>query len=597
MRWESPIWLVGLALVILAFIWDCLRVALNQSGEKWPHIKRLWAGRNGWLEPKKGSAARSSRRYFFWIGLGLVMVALARPQWGRVEQVMFDRSRDVLIALDLSRSMLAEDVKPSRLERAKILLSSLLGDLKGERVGLLVFSGTAFLQSPLSSDYEVLQEFLPQLTPALLPQGGTDYNRMLKVAMEAFSNEAGADRFLIILSDGESRVPLEKDELKTLRDKGVRVIGLGVGTQAGGVIPDGQGGLLKDKSGAVVLSRLGVKTLKELAEATGGTYREASGWVDIGAVIEATVNAGKLGVAQEKKQERMAERFQIFLVLGILFGLLSLWREFPVWPRLREVSSSDAMGWRRFFSKASGLGLVMFFWFFSGSAQVTNLVEGTNLPSAPLANLVKNLSEKEDLLAQDCKAMAEETIRYGKKVLMQGGGEHLEEVIKDALLAVDKGEKMDVKMADWSRLRKELEDLLKQQQQQQQNQKNQQNQQNKEQNQQDQKDQKEQNDSQQNNQSDSDKSQNSQKENQSDSEKKKDSEKEKKSQSQKGKEQTDHKQKVGGEKKKEMQPMDAQAMEAKQKLDQVRQKDSPARLFQLMDGRETNSVFNEEEEW
>ncbi|MBX7157626.1 MAG: VWA domain-containing protein [Verrucomicrobiae bacterium] len=596
MRWESPIWLVGFALVILAFIWDRLRVALNQSGEKWPHIKRLWAGRNGWLEPKKGSASRSSRRYFFWIGLGLVMVALARPQWGKVEQVMFDRSRDVLIALDLSRSMLAEDVKPSRLERAKILLSSLLGDLKGERVGLLVFSGTAFLQSPLSSDYEVLQEFLPQLTPALLPQGGTDYNRMLNVAMEAFSNEAGADRFLIILSDGESRVPLEKDELKTLRDKGVKVIGLGVGTQAGGVIPDGQGGLLKDKSGAVVLSRLGVKTLKELAEVTGGTYREASGWVDIGAVIEATVNAGKVGVAQEKRQERMAERFQIFLALGVLFGLLSLWREFPVWPRLREVSSSGAMGWKRFFSKASGLSLVMLFLVFSGFAQVTNLVEGTNLPSAPLANLVKNLSEKEDLLAEDYRALAEETIGYGKKVLMQGGGEHLEEVVRDALLAVDRGEKVDVKGADWPRLRKELEDLLKQQQQQQ-NQKNQQDQQN----QQDQKDQKDQNNSQQNNQSDSDKSQNpqnsSQKENQSDSEKKEDSQKEKKSQSQKGKEEKDHKQKVGGEKKKEMQPMDAQTMEAKQKLDQVRQKDSPARLFQLMEGKETNSVFNQEEEW
>lgn len=603
MRWESPIWLVGLGLVVLALIWDRLSSRLSASGEKWPHIKRLWAGGNGWLEPKEGASAKQPRRYFFWISLGLVMVALARPQWGKVEQVVFDQSRDVLIALDLSRSMLAEDVKPSRLERAKILLSSLLGNLKGERVGLLVFSGTAFLQSPLSSDYEVLQEFLPELTPTLLPQGGTDYNRMLKVAMEAFSDEAGADRFLIILSDGESRVPLEKEMMKELREKGVRVIGLGVGTEAGGVIPDGEGGLLKDKAGAVVLSRLGVKTLQELAQTTGGTYRGASGWVDISAVIEATVSAGKSGDAKEKRQERMAERFQIFLVLGILFGLMSLWREFPVWPRLREVSSSREAGWKGFFSRINGLMLILFFVIFDVEAQVTNAPAVTNSPSTQLARLVKDLSEKKDLSVKDYKSLAEETIAYGKKVLMQGGDENLENIVKDALLAADRGEKLDKQAADWARLRKELEELLKQQQQQQQNQQNQQNQNQDQKDQQDQQESQEQQDKQQNqqqdqqNQNDSQNSQDPQKENQSDSQEKKDSEKEKNSQQNKEKEQRDRKQKVGGEKKEEMQPMDAKSMEAKQKLDQVRQKDSPARLFQLMEGGGTNFVSSEEEEW
>ncbi len=106
-----------------------------------------------------------THRWRPWLCLGLIfaIVALARPQWGRLEEPVFDQAREIIIAIDLSRSMLSQDVKPSRLERAKLLTQSLLEKLSGERVGLVVFSGTAFLQSPLSSDYEILREFLPAL--------------------------------------------------------------------------------------------------------------------------------------------------------------------------------------------------------------------------------------------------------------------------------------------------------------------------------------------------------------------------------------------------------------------------------------------------
>jgi Ca-activated chloride channel family protein len=160
----------------------------------------------------------------------LVAVALARPQLGNVEETVFDQSREVLIALDLSASMLADDVKPTRLARAKLLIGNLLDELQGERVGLACFAGTAFLQVPLSSDYEVLRDILPGLDPSFLPQAGTDFTGMLRVAGEAFGQSTAADRFLIVLSDGEAHDEEWRTGLAELKKKGVKIISLGAAT-------------------------------------------------------------------------------------------------------------------------------------------------------------------------------------------------------------------------------------------------------------------------------------------------------------------------------------------------------------------------------
>src|SRR5688500_7547072 len=115
--------------------------------------------------------------------------------------------------------MLTPDVRPSRLERAKLLIQSLLEKLAGERVGLVVFSGTAFLQSPLSADYEILREFLPALNPDFLPQGGSNYGAMLETSLQAFSTSTSADRYLIILSDGEATDEEWKAQMAELKKK------------------------------------------------------------------------------------------------------------------------------------------------------------------------------------------------------------------------------------------------------------------------------------------------------------------------------------------------------------------------------------------
>lgn len=595
MIWASPYWLIGLGIVFLAGIWDWRRNgAEEKNGGRWPKIKQLWANGEGWLD---SNSRKSPRRFFWWLALGWLMVALARPQWGKVEQIVFDQSRDVLIALDLSKSMLAEDVKPSRLERGKLLLSSLLADLRGERVGLLVFSGTAFLQSPLSTDYEVLQELMPELSPQLLPQGGTDYGRMIQVALEAFSNDGGADRFLIILSDGESRTENWREDVKQLKGKKIRVIGLGIGTSEGSVIPDNEGGWVKDKSGAVVLSKLGAKTLQALAQETGGLYQQASGWVDIKSLIEKTVNAGQAAEATEKREERQAERFQIFLALAVLCGLISLWREFPVKPRSHGLSEGGhASSWWKVFLRSKGLGLIFATLVLNESSGQISPSNLTNQAASQLPQVIRELSEKKQLSGKDYSRLAEETIGYGKEILARGQKETLEPVIKDALQGVDEGEKADRKAADWEKLRRELEELLKQEQQQQQNQKDQQQQ--KSESEQQKKDQQNQ-DQPKNNQAASSQGKDSSSEEKSDSKesqgnKSEKPEEQKKEGSEKRSEKT---QKVGGKKEKEV---SANAAEAgvQQKLEQVKQKDSPARLFQLMEGgTETNTISNEAEEW
>jgi Ca-activated chloride channel family protein len=290
----------------------------------------------------RSTPAASPRRLLVCLGLILVGVAAARPQWGRIEEPVFDQSREILIAVDLSRSMLAPDVKPTRLDRAKLLIQSLLERLAGERVGLLVFSGTAFLQSPLSSDYEILREFLPELQPNFLPAGGTNYEALLTAALEAFSRDGGADRYLIILSDGEAADDTWRPFAEQLKTRGIRVLALGIGTRDGAMIPETDGGLVKDERGAVVLSRLEPATLQSLAATTDGRYADASGWVDLAELLRQTVEAGRRGEFKEVNRVRLAERFQFFLAPAVLLLLAGLWREFPVRPTPRPVTLKSA---------------------------------------------------------------------------------------------------------------------------------------------------------------------------------------------------------------------------------------------------------------
>ena len=597
MSFNSPHLLWLLVPLVLLFSWELARHTAR-AVTTWPKIARAWAGAFDVSLGAKHTTAETRPRLWLWFGLALCLVALARPQWGKLDEQVFDQSREVLIALDLSRSMLAQDVKPSRLDRGKLLIQSLLDGLKGERVGLVLFAGTAFLQSPLSSDYEVLREFLPALNPDYLPEGGSNYRAMLEASMQAFGTST-ADRYLIILSDGESTEDDWKGLTESLKTKGVRVIGLGVGTAQGSFIPDGAGGFIKDERGAVVLSRLNSATLQELAQVSGGAYTDASAWVDLSALLKKTVEAGRKGEFAEKNTTRLVERFQWFLAPGLLLLIVSFWAEFPVRPRERALPLGKARGQRTEIrgQKAAAaasfaLGLL---WLSALSSQPS--ASAAEPPSdtlaKPLSTTVARLAEKDALSAKDYSELAQTTITYGQRA-KSAQQQPPENVIRDALQAVDQGEGLDAKAADWPRERQELQDLLKkdepppQKDQPKQNQdKQKQDQQKQNQQKQDQQNNPQQNQEQQQqqDQSKSDQQQQPQKQNQDAFGDMKDQKAEKKPQPPPPQPGT---QKVGGQqdKKPVEQSQDPELAMPLQKLEQVRSQDSPAKLQQLMQGQQ-----------
>jgi Ca-activated chloride channel family protein len=482
--WPHVLWLLLAPVGLLA--WELSRRRRTSIEPAHPKILRAEAGgRELSLAPARGPAAfeRQARPWLL-AGLALAIVALARPQWGRLDEPVFDQSREILLAIDLSRSMLTPDVKPSRLDRAKLLIQSLLEKLAGERVGLLVFSGTAFLQSPLSSDYEILREFLPSLDPDYLPEGGTNYGALIDAAIQAFGNNGTADRFLIILSDGEANDEEWRSRVDTLKARGIRVIGLGIGTVGGAMIPDGSGGFVKDDRGAVVLSKLESSTLQQLADATNGTYRDASLWLDLAGLLKSTVEAGQKGKFVDKNTVRRVERYQWPLALALWCALVSLCYEFPVRPRPRDLVLRTPENAKRpparppaAKSPAVAALLLCALCLLGGlqsHADAAEPEETAPAASQPLARMVGRLSVAPVRTARDWADLGRETVTWGSR--LQSDGQSVPEgPVRDALQAVDLGENLDSKLVDWPKLREELERLLQKPNEQKQEQNQQQN--------------------------------------------------------------------------------------------------------------------------
>ncbi len=601
MSFHSPHLLWLLAPLLLLFSWELARRAAGASSHL-PKVARAWAGAFAVSLGNRHSTADTRARVWLWFGLALGIIALARPQWGVVEEQVFDQSREVLIAVDLSRSMMAEDVKPSRLERSKLLITSLLDRLKGERVGLVLFAGTSFLQSPLSADYEILREFLPALKPEYLPEGGSNYKAMLETSIEAFGTSA-ADRYLIVLSDGESTEEGWKDLSASLRNKGIRVIGLGIGTASGSFIPDGSGGLIKDERGAVVLSRLNSATLQELAQTTGGAYTDASAWIDLPALLRSTVEAGRTGEFSEKNTARKIERFQWFLAPALLLLLVSFWAEFPVRPRERALPLGGKMrnaerGMRNAQGLKTAAALAALFWLSAFSVQPSATAQTQTQPapsapddtlSKPLTTTVARLAEQATISPKQLAELAQTTITYGQR-LKTAQQPAPEGVIRDALTAVDAGEQADAKAADWPRLRQELEALREKPEPPPQDDKQQQKQDEQKQDRQDQQQDQSQQDQQQSSQDQKSQQQQQQDQKQDafgDMQEPQDQppqDGEPKDEPPPPRPQT---QKVGGQKeRKPEQETNPELAMPLQKLDQVRNQDSPAKLQLLMQGQQ-----------
>jgi len=218
---------------------------------------------------------RAIRFAFVLLALALAIIALAKPHWGYTYEDVKRRGLDLLFAVDTSRSMLSNDVAPNRLERVKLAAQDLITELQGDRAGLIAFAGRAFLQAPLTIDYDAAVESINDLDTKTIPEGGTNISEAIALATQTFGKSAMGNRALIIFTDGEELSGDAVTEAKKAADAGVKIFTVGVGTAQGSLIPvEGQGeaGFVKDAKGQVVKSKLDENRLREIAQATGGIY-------------------------------------------------------------------------------------------------------------------------------------------------------------------------------------------------------------------------------------------------------------------------------------------------------------------------------------
>ena len=261
------------------------------------------------------------------LAIAFLAIAWANPQMGAKQQTTTQESSDVFIALDISQSMLCQDVSPSRLELSKIFIRKLVQNLEGESVGLIFFAGNAFLQMPLSSDYAFIFQSIQSASPDMLTEQGSDIGAAIEVAQKSFDPKPGGGRMLIIISDGETHEDGAMDKAEEAFDNGTVIFTVGAGTNDGGPIPTGgtgEGQYKRDEKGEIVRTRLAEATLGKIALSGGGRAYNIS-------QLDATLS--NLKKAADGLQKRSMEvrsfaefesRYQWFLLPALLLLALEM---------------------------------------------------------------------------------------------------------------------------------------------------------------------------------------------------------------------------------------------------------------------------------
>jgi Ca-activated chloride channel homolog len=272
MSFGAPQWLWGLLLIPIL-------IALFIRAERRGTIRLREFVSARLLPALAGTVNRPRRMLRFGLqllGLAFAIVSLAQPRWGYTFEDVKRKGLDLLIAVDTSRSMLSNDVQPNRLERVKLAAHDLINELQGDRVGLIAFAGRAFLQAPLTIDYDAAIESVNDLDTKTIPEGGTNISAAITLATQSFGKSAVGNRALVIFTDGEELSGDAVKNAKAAADAGVQIFTIGVGTPSGSLIPisseDGETSFVKDSAGQVVKSKLDEKRLREVAQAGGGFY-------------------------------------------------------------------------------------------------------------------------------------------------------------------------------------------------------------------------------------------------------------------------------------------------------------------------------------
>jgi Ca-activated chloride channel homolog len=319
MKFGAPEELLWLLLIpVLAFLmWNGNRLARKRLHKLLSPelLSRLVDSPVNWL--------RMVRQACLLVASTLFVLALARPQWGVTQETVAFRGRDILIAIDTSRSMLAGDVTPNRLGRAKLVAEDLIAALPEERVGLIAFAGEADVQAPLTVDHETVIDAINHLDTNSIARGGTDIAAAIRAAELALGQKSKSLRALVLLTDGEE---LDEDGVEAARkaaQSGIRIFTIGIGSPNGARITLPNGQVLRDRDGEVVTSKLDEARLKSIAESTGGFYVRLTSTTASQVLTQGLLHLGDANLTN-RSLTKPIERYQWPLAIGLLFLFIGM---------------------------------------------------------------------------------------------------------------------------------------------------------------------------------------------------------------------------------------------------------------------------------
>ena len=324
----KPLYLVYFLPVLLGLL---LIIWLGRKRKE--HYTKLLFGASSYQKLTASLRVPSvARTVFFLVGVFLLFVALAGPQWGTEIVETEGQFIQTVIAVDVSASMRAQDLTPDRLDNAKQMLQMLVNQLQDERIGIIAFTSEAFIQCPITTDADALSSFIERLQPDMLPVPGTSLAAPVELAARMLAPYPGK-KALILLTDGEDHSPEElKRATQIAQQNNIRVIAIGIGTAQGAIIPDqfdANGRVIdykKDKEGKTVVSKLDEKTLVELAKNTEGAYIAYSSPARVAGEVETSIKGLDRSTAKTAAHRVYKNRYSLPLFLGLLcIGVYLLW--------------------------------------------------------------------------------------------------------------------------------------------------------------------------------------------------------------------------------------------------------------------------------
>lgn len=320
LRFEDPIyfWLLWIVpvLVLIRFVgWRMRHAKLKKLGS--PDLLKQ-------MMPQVSNYRPTLKFVLLLVALALLVVMLVRPQMG--SKISHDKRQGIetMICLDISNSMLAQDVAPSRLDKSKMLIENLVDKFTNDKIGLIVFAGDAFVQLPITSDYVSAKMFLQNISPSLIQSQGTNFAEAIGLATKSFTKQDGIGRAIIVITDGENHEPGAEEAVQTARKQGINVFILGIGSSKGAPIPLGDGSYLKDHAGNTVMTALDENMCKQLAQAGNGQYIHVDNTGDAEEALNSSLSKLQKGETDAVIYSEYNEQFQAVGILVILLLIIEI---------------------------------------------------------------------------------------------------------------------------------------------------------------------------------------------------------------------------------------------------------------------------------